>query len=239
MAPPPLSDAAQPPRLGHADGMRWRGAALIALSLLSARPAPATPAECIVLEDFVRSRDGEFPDGWRARKDAGRGVYSVRTENGVRYLHAAAKGLGIQAALEREWSLRDYPVLRWKWRPRAFPRGANEQSGKSDSALAVYAVFPLSYVAVRTVKYIWSEQVAKGTLLESSRGLTKGIVLESGAPADPGAWVEERANVAEDYKRRFNDGEPPAPLGIAVLTDSDDTGTYAEGDYADFRACRN
>jgi hypothetical protein len=30
----------------------------------------------------------------------------------------------------------------------------------------------------------------------------------------------------------------PKPSGIAVLTDSDDTASLAQGDYAGFRACR-
>ena len=65
-------------------------------------------------------------------------------ESGARFLRASAKNLGIQAAKEREWDLEQYPVLSWKWRPREFPKGANEQSGKNDSVLSVYAVFPHS-----------------------------------------------------------------------------------------------
>jgi hypothetical protein len=63
------------------------------------------------------------------------------------------------------------------------------------------------------------------------------LVLERGAPADPKAWIEERVNIAEDYRRRFDD-RPPKPAGIAVLTDSDDTASSAAGDYADFQVCR-
>ena len=33
-------------------------------------------------------------------------------------------------------------------------------------------------------------------------------------------------------------GEVPKPAGIAVLTDADDTGSSAQGDYARFRACK-
>jgi hypothetical protein len=32
--------------------------------------------------------------------------------------------------------------------------------------------------------------------------------------------------------------QAPRPAGIAVLTDSDDTKSSAQGDYADFRACK-
>ncbi len=214
--------------------------ALVLLALLLAGPvhAPARD-DCIVLEDFARSAEGAFPEGWKVRKDAGRAAYVVRAEGPLRYLRASARNLGIQAALQREWDLKEYPVLRWKWRPREFPQGADERSGKNDSAVGMYAVFPYSSFAVRSLKYIWSENVPKGAELEASRGLTKMLVLESGAPAERDRWVEERVNVAEDYTRRFSDPALPKPIGIAVLTDSDDTRSYAEGDYADFEACRD
>src|SRR5215831_15688931 len=44
-------------------------------------------------------------------------------------------------------------------------------------------------------------------------------VVQTGT-ARRGEWVEERVNVAEDYKKYFGDGELPRPAGIAVLTDS-------------------
>jgi Protein of unknown function (DUF3047) len=220
---------------------RFRGL-LLALVVVPALTAssPGAQSNCIVLEDFARAPVNAFPAGWRAVKEEGEPVYSVRADGGTRFLRASSKGLGIQAAKEREWDLAEYPVLRWKWRPRIFPEGANEQTGKNDSALAIYAVFPYTRMGVKlvkSVKYIWSEKVPAGTHLESSGGRTQAQVLRTGVPADRDAWVEERANVAEDYRRFFKE-DPRKPAGIAVLTDSDDTQSHAEGDYADFRACR-
>jgi hypothetical protein len=77
-----------------------------------------------------------------------------------------------------------------------------------------------------------------GTALTSSAGLTQARVLRSGN-APKGQWVEERVNVAEDYRARFKDAEVPKPAGIAVLTDADETSSRAAGDYASFRACRS
>ena len=42
----------------------------------------------------------------------------------------------------------------------------------------------------------------------------------------------------DDYLKFFGEKEVPKPAGIAVLTDSDDTGASAQGDYANLRACR-
>ena len=201
--------------------------------------AQAPAGDCVVIDDFSSSKDGAFPEGWKPRKDSGRPAYAVHSEGGLRFLRATAKNLGIQAAKElKDWNLDQHPVVAWKWRPREFPKGANEQSGKNDSVLSVYAVFPHSRISVKSVKYIWSEKVPVGTHLESSQGLTQVIVLRSGPSEKPETWVVEKRNVVEDYKKLFNEAQVPKPIGIAVLTDSDDTKSSAEGDYADFKVCK-
>jgi hypothetical protein len=193
--------------------------------------------DCLVIEGFAAGL-GQFPPDWRAREEAGRAVYRVQEENGRRFLHAHSRGLGIQAAKPYEWDLSTYPVLAWSWRPRQFPRGADEQHGKNDSALAVYMAVPHSRIrGPRAVKYIWSETVPAGTRLSSNYGLTQVRVLRSG-PDGLGQWVEERVNVREDYLRYFDVKIVPKPAGIAVLTDADDTDSSARGDYANFRVCR-
>jgi hypothetical protein len=205
-----------------------------------ARHPAAQTSECVVIADFAKNKVGEFPEDWRARKDEGKGVYSVRDEGGKRFLAALSRGLGIQAAKEREWDLAAYPVLVWEWRAREFPRGGDErESATNDSALAVYMLVPHSRVrGPKAVKYIWSEKVPVGTHLTSNMGLTQVRVLRSGT-AGKGEWTEERVNVREDYKKFFKEAETPKPAGIAVLTDSDDTKSSAAGDYASFRACRS
>ena len=195
---------------------------------------------CIVLEDFAKSKVGAFPAGWEVRKEDGKGVYTVQEEGGKRFLRAVSKGLGIQAAREVQgWDLTAYPMLAWSWRPREFPKAADErQEYDNDSALAVYMLVPHSRVAgPKAVKYIWSEKVPVGTHLTSNGGLTQVRVLRSGT-AGRGEWRQEKVNVLEDYRRYFDVKEPPKPIGIAVLTDADATKSAAAGDYAEFKICR-
>ena len=89
---------------------------------------------------------------------------------------------------------------------------------------------------VKSLKYIWSRVVPVGTPLTSSSGRTQVRVLRSGTDR-AGQWLEEQVDVRADYRKLFGD-EPPKPAGIAVLTDSDDTKSSAQGDYAGFRACK-
>ena len=226
--------------------MRFRRAVLAlplvataVLLALGARDPAAQTSDCVTIADFSQSKVGEFPGDWRVRKDEGKGVYAVREEEGKRFLVAESRGLGIQAAKEREWDLNQYPVLAWAWRAREFPRGADErESATNDSVLAVYMLVPHSRIrGPKAVKYIWSEKVPVGTHLTSNMGLTQVRVLRSGT-AGKGEWTEERVDVREDYKKLFKESDTPKPAGIAVLTDSDDTKSSAAGDYANFRVCR-
>jgi hypothetical protein len=219
---------------------RWLALLLAAALLLTVAASLAAQPDCRTIEDFSKVKIGELPADWKLRKDSGKEVYRVAEESGLRFLHATAKGLGVQVAKEYEWDLGAYPMLVWSWRPLEFPKGGDERESKTnDSALAVYMLVPYSRIrGPKAVKYIWSEKVPVGTRLDSNMGLTQVRVLRSGAPEKKGEWVEERVNVLEDYKKYFDVKEAPKPAGIAVLTDSDDTNSTAQGDYANFRVCR-
>ena len=241
----PTRRALQGSRIVRAEARRaarWLGILVLASLLagsLTARGG-AQPNDCITIADFSKAKVGEFPADWKPRKDAGKDVYKVMEDKGLRFLRAVARCLGIQAAKQHEWDLGAYPVLVWSWRPVEFPKGGDERESKTnDSALAVYMLVPYSRITgPKAVKYVWSEKVPAGTRLNSNFGLTQARVLRNGAPSSQGEWVEERVNVLEDYKKYFEQSETPKLAGIAVLTDSDDTGSIAQGDYAGFRACR-
>src|SRR5258705_113669 len=224
-------------------GRSTRLLSLIAASVLTfvalLTNAAAQP-DCTTIEDFSKAKVGEFPADWKPRKDSGKDAYRVMEEPGLRFLRAVVRGLGVQAAKQYEWDLEAYPVLAWSWRPLEFPKGGDERDSKTnDSALAVYLLVPYSRLAgPKAVKYIWSERVPAGTHLSSNVGLTQVRVLRSGLPAKQVEWVEERVTARDDYKKSFDVRETPKPAGIAVLTDAADTSSTAQGDYANFRACR-
>ncbi len=211
---------------------------LAALVACGALGGAAGAEECVTVEDFAKGKVGEFPPDWKPRKESGRPVYSIQEANSLRYLRALAKSIGIQAAKQYEWDPKTYPILAWSWRPLEFPAGSDERQSKTnDSAVSVYAVFPYSSFAVKSLKYIWSAVVPVGTRLTSSAGLTQARVIRSGTQGK-GEWTEERVSILEDYKKYFDEAEVPKAAGIAVLTDSDDTRSTAQGDYANFRLCK-
>lgn len=195
----------------------------------------AATAQVLPLETFTQDTVGSFPSRWKVRgdEDEARRIYKVAEENGTHFLNALTYGQGVQIGLEHAFKPQDFPILRWRWRAKQLPSGADERvKATNDSAAAVYVVFD-SRILPRAIKYVWSSMLPIGTKIDNPvYWRAKTVVLESG-PAALGEWREETVNFYQDYKELFGD-EPGEVQGIAILTDSDMTKTVAEADYADF-----
>ena len=82
------------------------------------------------------------------------------------------------------------------------------------------------------ISYVWDNRLAPGTVLENANtDRVRMIVVRSG-DADANRWVVEERNVLEDYRLAFRE-EPPPVAGVAIMTDTDDTGGRAVAWYGD------
>jgi hypothetical protein len=83
-----------------------------------------------------------------------------------------------------------------------------------------------------TLMYVWeNRQPRESVILNPRTDRIRKIVVESGG-ANLGRWLNYERDVVADYQRAF--GEVPGRLiGIAVMTDSDNTATDTEAHYAD------
>ena len=107
---------------------------------------PALAEQCTTLDNFSSSTPNSFPNGWKPREEAGKNIYTVMQDGSQLFVRARAAGAkstgnGSEADRPVKWNIGEYPILRWKWRARVFPKGADEQSGKDDSAVGVYIGF--------------------------------------------------------------------------------------------------
>jgi hypothetical protein len=83
-----------------------------------------------------------------------------------------------------------------------------------------------------TLNYVWTgTKVPERFVVSPYTDKACMVVLERGKEK-AGQWVEESVNVLEDYRQAFGK-EPPAAVGLAVMSDSDNTKTNAEA-YLDF-----
>ena len=85
-----------------------------------------------------------------------------------------------------------------------------------------------------TLMYVWDSRAEVDSVVLNKRSdRIRKIVLESG-PAHLGQWRSYRRDVRADYRRAFGE-EPGALIGVAVMTDSDNTRSQAEAWYGEIR----
>ncbi len=85
-----------------------------------------------------------------------------------------------------------------------------------------------------TLMYVWGNKRPAGSVVHSPRTeRIRKIVVESG-PARLGQWLHYERDIRADFERAF--GEPPGPLvGVAVMTDSDNTRSSVKAWYGPVR----
>jgi hypothetical protein len=129
--------------------------------------------------------------------------------------------------------------VRWKWRAITLPNGGDEcASGKGDSAAVVYVTWKrgLRYYAL---KYVWSAVGERGKTCDGKRNpfvAQDTIILETGAPL--GVWRDEEIDLASEFRKHFEGGNPRAEVpdfvGIGLMTDGDQTQSPSSADYGNF-----
>ena len=85
-----------------------------------------------------------------------------------------------------------------------------------------------------TLMYVWDSRAEVDTVVLNGRSdRIRKIVLESG-PTHLGQWRSYERDVRADYRRAFGE-DPGALIGLAVMTDSDNTQSRAEAWYGEIR----
>jgi hypothetical protein len=129
----------------------------------------------------------------------------------------------------------------WSWAAtKAVPATNLARKGGDDRVVSVYFLFGsegdvgksatrlLRSDTTRAVVYTFGSDVKRGTVVSSPHMGKRGkfIVLRSVANAD-GQLMAENADLAKDYERLFGE-TPNRLLGVAISSDSDDTGAVNE-----------
>lgn len=213
-------------------GRRRAAAALIVCSVSLAGFAMRTDADNLLAADTFSE--------WDSRSFAGDTDYRLVTApDGGTHIAAASQGTASARYLKRQVDLRETPWLEWRWRVRQPVAPANEQAKSGDDfAARVYVVYAPSLWpgSIRSLNYVWTHREAAGTSWPNPfTAKARMIALQQGATANDGAvWRQEKRNIREDL-RRFFDIDATHIHGVAIMTDTDNTGAMAAADYADMR----
>ncbi len=197
----------------------------------------------VVVDDFSKVKSiGDFPIRWKTypfQSGKVKQVYKIAEEKGVRYIHAVdEQDISLPIYKDISWSLKEYPVVKWRWRGLDLPVGAREDSrATNDSACGVYVIFG-SMSNGSVLKYVWSSTLPVGHVWEKEPGKFYVTVLASGSKS-LNKWQSMTANVYEDYKKYFKKEPTKNPSGIGILTDGNAMHSKAACDYGDFSLSTN
>lgn len=235
--------------------------ALAILAPLQARarvPAIAATDREVAVEvgRFSAEREGTaLPAGWKPltfRNIDRHTRYTLVRDSGTVVLRADAEASASGLVREQAVDLKAFPFIEWRWRAAGVLAKADVKTKAGDDYPArLYIAFAhdansitLADRAARAfngqlppraaINYIWDTRSPVGTTVPNAyTDRVRMIVVESGS-ARTGEWIAYRRNLAEDFRKAFGYDAPPVS-GIAVMTDTDNTGEKATAWFGDIR----
>ena len=147
-----------------------------------------------------------------------------------------------------------FPMVEWRWKVgNILKKGDVSKKEGDDYPARIYITFEYDpgklgllekaqyqaarllygqYPPLAAINYIWESKASQGTIVPNPyTRRVKMIVVESG-PEKLNQWVREERNLYQDYRQAFGE-EPPMTSGVAIMTDTDNTGESATAYYGD------
>ena len=233
-------------------GRRARSASrLLALALL-AHAGTGAGSHRVEVGRFIAPPEPQaLPAGWEPltfRKVPRPTRYAVVQDGQGWVLEARSEAAASALYRPLDLDLRAHPRLTWRWKidnvlvtadartkqgddyPArvyvAFRYDPTRASAWERTKYGAYRLFYGTYPPQAALNYVWDSRLPVGTALDNAyTDRAKMIVVRSGG-AEVGRWLTETRNVLDDYRRLFG-GDPPPVAGVAVMTDTDDTGERA------------
>jgi hypothetical protein len=171
------------------------------------------------------------PSGWHVQSFAGdTAVELVRTEIGLTLrLRSAQSSFALYRGVVVD--LQALPVLAWAWKVLHLPAGGDvRRPDADDQAAQVYVVFPrwpTPRASSDVIGYVWDTTAPAGTQLTSPKAPNVRLIVVDSGSQGLGMWRYHRRELRADYVALFG-REPPRAGSVALMIDSDDTGSTAE-----------
>jgi hypothetical protein len=140
----------------------------------------------------------------------------------------AASGLSYKI----KFDVHKYPFLCWSWKVANVLEKEDVSTKEGDDfAARVYVAFP-SWIfwQSKVLSYVWAGKMSKGQAAPSPFSNNGRIIAVESGPQNVGKWHTECRNMYEDFRHFFGE-EPPMAGGVAIMTDTDNTGGSATAWY--------
>jgi hypothetical protein len=232
-------------------------AALIALTLLSAcavRAPTATDAAASANVPVDPALAAGFGPDWQGVPLPGKRhtVYRHTREGERQCLHASADRSASMWRRKVSVAPADLGQLRFSWKvPGLIPAADLSDRDAEDAPVRIVLAFDgdHSRLGMRdrvlfdlaetltgerppyaTLMYVWDNRAPVDSVIHAARtDRVRKLVLESG-PARLSRWLDYQRDIAADYRRLYGE-EPGTLIGVAVMTDADNTQGRSEAFY--------
>jgi hypothetical protein len=241
-----------------------RRIAVLALALAGSLTCVNTAHGQVAITRFSSATPGGLlPDPWKLvtlAKIKKQTRYSLVRDADTTVLRADADASMASVMHPLHFDPRDHPVVEWRWKIAHLLRKSNIATRAGDDFPARFYVlfdYDISKLPIATrakirvaralfgedvplavLCYVWDGKSIKGTTAWSPyTDRVRVIVAESGE-AHVNQWVTVRRNILDDFRAAFGE-DPPRVSGVAVATDTDNTGESAVAFYGDIRFLRS
>ncbi|MBD0305474.1 MAG: DUF3047 domain-containing protein [Nitrospiraceae bacterium] len=199
----------------------------------------------------------ELPAGWKPltfKKVERQTRYDLVIDEGTVVMKAVSDAAGSGLTKEIAINPKEYPIVQWRWKvANVLNKSDVTKKAGDDYSARLYIAFAYDpskaglfekvkyetarliygrYPPIGAINYIWATREPGGTVAPNpytDRAMM--IVVESGTGA-LNRWIVEERNAYTDYKQAFKE-EPPMISGVAIMTDTDNTGEAATAYYGD------
>jgi len=198
-----------------------------------------------------------LPADWKPltfRKIERHTTYNLVKDNDTVVVKAVSAASASGLIRETKINPKEYPIVQWRWKiENILKKGDVRKKEGDDYPARIYITFQYDpsklsffekkkyqaikllygeYPPLAAINYIWESTAPVGTMVPNPyTDRVMMFVVESG-PSKLNQWVNEEINIFEDYKKAFGQ-EPPMISGIAIMTDTDNTGESATAYYGD------
>lgn len=240
---------------------RWTG---ILLLLILAAPVFGSDRERLVIGAFSEAdpSDSALPEGWEPLtfdKIDRHTRYDLVRDGGTTVIRARSNRSASGLIRKLRIDPREFPVIEWSWKiSNVYQKGDVTQKSGDDYPARIYIAFEYDpeqaglwekakfgaakalygeYPPKAAINYIWGSKAPAGTRAPNPfTDRVMMITVESG-PKRKNRWITETRNVYQDYRKVFG-AKPPMISGVAVMTDSDNTGESAVSYFGDISFTR-
>jgi len=135
---------------------------------------------------------------------------------------------------------KEYSTLKWSWKiDHTIRKGDEKTKAGDDLEVSVYVIFTRGlFSKTRAICYVWANKLPKGEHVASPFSPNIITVAVDSGEELAGRWTFHQRNIHEDYRRFFGEA-PPRIGGVALMTDTDNTGESAFGYYGDISLTRS